>query len=936
MTLLKNRMMRRMNISRLVLTMVMSAMSVLAGAQPRSAASAEAIARQFASEKAIAGKTPRMVMVKEEQVNQLSRSATRGETVDEASFFVFNDEANGSFVIVSGDERQEEVLGYSVEGLFQSEEIPCGLRTFLTQYNREFEHLQSQDSSDTLAEDGELMTEGSDMTASTRGSTRAVSPLIKTSWGQRDCYYNYCPIDPKTKDRCLTGCVATAMSQVMNYHKHPSTGKGSNAYTTKNRKIDQSMNFSKVSFDWSNMKNSYSSSSSSASVKAVSTLMHACGVSAFMEYTSTGSGASYSNATYALIHNFKYNPNTRMYMRNYYTSEDWEQIIQTELDAGRPILYCGFDDPESGGGGHAFVLDGIDSSGRYHFNWGWNGSYDGYFKLTSLKPGSANYTYYQEMIAQITSKEVGSHADPWYAAKFEFNSSTREITIKDVYNYCSDANIYSAGFNGHIGWLLKNISTGKVNYDTYEVSDLKARYGYTKLTKTIPANAFAEGASYYLYPVVLNKAKSLYTRIRTAGSKTDYYLVKVKNGKLEVTCKGDPNDTKPKMSFVSVSSDNQNLTNLTKNDVLVLRAKLKNTGKTASVNTRLRIWDQNMNGKAASATVVKTFSKNSETTVVIEYSLKDLALGKYKATIQYQETWGDNNWKYVSSMVIDLTVKQEAATTPKMRFVSSSAENENLENLTSSDKIIVRTTFLNTGKTGDVNTRFKIWDDNMGEVFVSKTYTFQFVKDKETTIRTEHALTDIPPGKYFALIQYQKSWDDNKWYYNKDMLISFSVKATKPDIHFVSVSCENSKPNSLTQDDKLVLSAEFTNNGLTQSTGTRVRLFNEKMEGVAYSESVTRKFQSGTETSFRMEFSLKNIPEGTYKATIQYLDSWSQNAWIYNPDCLIDIKVARGTAIIGVENDEDKNAPVFDLNGRRLDKPRKGINIVGGKKVLVK
>ena len=111
-------MMEKINISRVVLTIVMSAACVLAGAQPRSAASAEAIARQFASEKAIAGKTPRMVMVKEEQVNQLSRSATRGETVDEASFFVFNDEANGSFVIVSGDERQEEVLGYSVEGLF--------------------------------------------------------------------------------------------------------------------------------------------------------------------------------------------------------------------------------------------------------------------------------------------------------------------------------------------------------------------------------------------------------------------------------------------------------------------------------------------------------------------------------------------------------------------------------------------------------------------------------------------------------------------------------------------------------------------------------------------------------------------------------------------------------------------------------------------------
>lgn len=933
----------RINISRLVLTVVLSAMSVLAGAQPRSAASAEAIARQFASEKALKGKAPRMVMVREEQMDQLSRPATRGETADEVSFFVFNDEANDHFVIVSGDERQEEVLGYSEAGQFHSDEIPCGLRTFLTQYKKEYEHLQLQGNSVALDEDGELMAEsgemtveGGEVTAATRASTRAVSPLIKTTWGQGTNFNNYCPIDPKTKDRCITGCVATAMSQVMNYHKYPSKGQGSNAYTTKNRKIDQSMNFSKVSFDWSNMKNSYGSSSSSASVKAVSTLMHACGVSVFMEYTSTGSGANYSNSAYALVHNFKYNPNTRMYVRSYYTSAAWEDIIQTELKAGRPILYCGFDDPESNGGGHAFVLDGSDNSGRYHFNWGWNGSHDGYFKLSSLKPGGSNYTYYQEMIGLISPKEVGSRSYPWYADKFEFNGSTRVMTIKNVYNYCSDANIYSVAFNGFIGWQLKNVSTGKSKYEWMDASNVKARSGFSKVTMTIPADKFEEGASYYLYPVIVDKTKSLATHIRTTGSKTDYYLVKVKNGKLEVTCKGDPNNTKPNLSFVSVTSDNKNLTTLTKNDVLVIRAKINNTGNTANVNTRLRIWDQNMNAKAASKTVTKTFSKNSETTVVIEYSLKDLPLGKYKATIQYQQTWSDNNWVYGNNMLVDFTVKQEAATTPKMRFVSSSAENEDLVNLTSKDKLILKTTFLNTGKTGDVNTRFKIWDENMEAVEISKTYTFQFVKDKEKTIKWEYSLTNVPPGKYYALIQYQKTWDDNKWYYNKDFLIAFFVKASEPDIHFVSVSCENANPNALTQDNKLKLSAEFTNNGLTESTGTRIRLFNEKMEGVAYSGSVTRKFQSGTETSFSMEFSLKDVPEGKYKATIQYLDSWNKNAWIYSTNCLIDIKVSRGTAIIGVENDEDENAPVYDLNGRRLQKPQKGINVINGRKVLVR
>ena len=259
-----------------------------------------------------------------------------------------------------------------------------------------------------------------------------------------------------------------------------------------------------------------------------------------------------------------------------------------------------------------------------------------------------------------------------------------------------------------------------------------------------------------------------------------------------------------------------------------------------------------------------------------------------------------------------------------------------MENLTTTDNLVILTTFKNTGKTGDVNVRFKIWDDNLETVKISDTYTCEFPKDEETTIRAEYPMTEIQPGHYLAGIQYQKTWDDNKWYYHPDLLISFNVVASTPDLHFVSVSCENSDPSSLTQDDVLVLKAELSNNGLTESIGTRLRLWNEDMEGVTYSSTETRKFKRGNLTTFKMEFPLNEIPVGKYKATIQYFNSWSKNKWIYNEGCIIDIKVQRGTDIMGVENDVEKNGRIYDLNGRRLTTPSKGIMVVDGKKVLVR
>ena len=792
--------------SRLLIAVWLTAISSVASSQPRSESSAEAIAQSFFGQE---------LMTRNGHTAHLTRSAT----TDNAGFFVFNDEANARFVIVSGDERQDQILGYSENGLFKADEIPCGLQVLLEQYHQEYQQLQVQGNSIDLSE------------VSKTRATSAVSPLIKTQWGQGNYYNNECPMDPKTNKRCLTGCVATAMAQIMNYHRYPSKGQGSNSYTSKKNSINQSMDFSAVSFNWSKMQNSYDASSSNASVNAVSTLMHACGVSVYMDYASSSSSANYTNATYAMIHNFKYNPNARIYRRNYHISEEWDQIIQEELKAGRPILYRGESDPDSEGNvsGHAFVLDGCDASGRYHFNFGWYGSANGYFLLSSIRPKSNdkthNYTNDQEMVCLLSPKEVGNHEDPWYADKFEFNANNLSITFTNFWCHSSDANYYYGGYNGFWGWELKNVSTGKSVYGLYEVTNQKSRYGYKNISKSIDSKNFEEGATYLLYPVATDHNKKRKTYIRTLGSMTDYYLLKVKGGKIEVTLKGDPNgDTStPKVEFVSVTCHNNNLDQLKPSDVLTLRATFKNTGKTSKVNTRLRIWDADMKGVAASETLSKSFPKNAETEVAFEYSLKNLTEGKYIATIQYQESWGDNNWKYRKDMLTNFTVKKEStASSPIIQFVSANCENKNLEGMSSKDKLVMSTTFKNTGKTADIKTRLKIWNEDMEQVAVSETVTKRFTSNAQTTVKFEYPLTGIPQGKYIVGIQYLKSWDDNKWYYHSNYLTIFFI--TKSD----------------------------------------------------------------------------------------------------------------ATAILGVPEDEAKEQPIYDLNGRRLTQPRKGINIIGGKKVLVK
>ena len=316
--------------------------------------------------------------------NHLQKSA--GNTV---SYYIFNDDGKG-FVMISGDRRSTPVLAYSTSGSFDTTDMPDNLRWWLQNYREEIAGCRTQEiPADAM---WEAWLEGQPMQV--MGST-AVTPLIQSRWNQMDPYNQLCPYDSKAKHRCPSGCVATAMAQVLYFWQFPVKGSGSHSYNHK-KYGNLSANFGNTAYDWNSMTKTYGSSSSAAAKSAVATLMYHCGVSIDMEYDTSGSGAilympdkyvqyyGYCDARTAMMRYFNCDTAIGYYRSDYSNVSNWISLLKGELDAGRPILYGG----TGTAGGHAFVCDGYDASNKFHMNWGWGGTSDGYFTITALNPSA--------------------------------------------------------------------------------------------------------------------------------------------------------------------------------------------------------------------------------------------------------------------------------------------------------------------------------------------------------------------------------------------------------------------------------------------------------------------------------------------------------------------------------------------------------------------
>ena len=339
-------------------------------------------------------------------------------------FYVFVAE-DGGFILVSADDCVVPVLGWSASNRFSTKDMPENVRGWLNGYEQEIRRIKQRvESGEWRVESGErraVIDEWEDLNNGVVPEPvlqEAVSPLLSTTWDQSPYYNDLCPYDNNTSARSVTGCVATATAQIMKYHGHPTTGYGSNTYTSQ-RTINGvtytfsnlTANFGTTTYQWSSMPNALTGASSTAQVNAVATLMYHIGVAVEMSYSPVASGASNYNyygtiqpsSQTALTRNFKYRPDMAPISRADYSDAAFATLLRAELDLQRPILFSG----SNVSAGHSFVLDGYNTNGQFHVNWGWGSYLDGYFVIGSLNPGvggtggNSSGTYNMENIALL-------------------------------------------------------------------------------------------------------------------------------------------------------------------------------------------------------------------------------------------------------------------------------------------------------------------------------------------------------------------------------------------------------------------------------------------------------------------------------------------------------------------------------------------------------
>ncbi len=297
------------------------------------------------------------------QFKQKNLRRASSKNIENKAYYVFNVENNGGFVIVAGDDRMTEILGYSDKGNVNLDSIPVQMKWLLDGYQTIYKKLSTS----------------SVNTPKARRTTRAnVEPLMSTEWGQENPYNDMCPM--YGTNRSITGCVATAMAQVINYCRWPEGQTTSvPAYTTDTYHLSVP-ELEPTQFNWEYM-----------GTKQVARLMRYCGQSVKMDYGLAESGAALSLVPDALINVFGYSESAKcVSCSSEYSDEEWESLLYEEIAAKRAVILSGM----GYAGGHAFVAHGY-KDGLFRINWGWTGQQDGYFALTNLASAGGDYSLYQ-------------------------------------------------------------------------------------------------------------------------------------------------------------------------------------------------------------------------------------------------------------------------------------------------------------------------------------------------------------------------------------------------------------------------------------------------------------------------------------------------------------------------------------------------------------
>lgn len=449
------------------------------------------------------------------------------ETGGQPTVYVFDlgKQAEG-YLVVSADDIAPGLLGYSDSQIADAESMNPELRWWIGEYGRQIEWARSTGAASTIS-----------IRRNAPDSRSPIDPLVSTRWNQNAPYNNMTPTINGV--HTVTGCVATALSQVMKYHNWPPKGVGSNSYTPSSVGQTVTVNFGNTTYDWGNMLDVYDASATTVQKNAVATLMLSAGVAVNMNYTTSESGASSFNAAKAMVNYFDYDKGVTYYDRDYYSLDDWNNLVYDQLANYGPVQYSG----QSNDGGHSFVCDGYSNNGYFHINWGWGGMSDGYFLLTALDPGtqgiggsSSGYNFSQDIIGNVKPNDgTNTVIRPNFVGNqcviTTSNQSSSSVSLGSMAYVSGPFYSYSLGnVTGKYGLKLTD-SQGNVTYlggSTF--TNLQPMYGAYGFYVTLPTS-LSEG-TYTVSPAVCDASGNWYdipVKVGAPKSKTVTVANKVAN-----------------------------------------------------------------------------------------------------------------------------------------------------------------------------------------------------------------------------------------------------------------------------------------------------------------------------------------------------------------------------------------------------------------------
>ena len=813
-------------------------------------------------------------------------------------FYVFNAEKNGGFVIVSGDDRTKPILGYADEGTIDLNNLPENVRWWFNYYAKVIAEVQNS---------------GIEPIPDTQTAKSAISPLIKTKWDQSSPYNDQCYFyHPNSGNYyyCLTGCVATATAQVVNYYKYPSKVQAMDAYSTSSYGFEVPA-LSATTLNWTNMTDA-----------DIAKLNRYCGQSVQMDYSPNGSGASTSYVALALVKYFNYNKSTHAIHRDGYDANGWENAIYNELAAKNPVIYAGQD--RNGGGGHCFITDGY-KDGLFHVNWGWAGSCDGYFVLTVMNANSS-YTFSddQEAIVGVKAKSGGSLSYPLMtisALEAQSTTATRSSS-SDNFNISvfmklnTSANEEGTSITYYLG-LYKGDKLVQ-EFLGYSFNDLNPKY-YWQWTDGISFGSGLADGTYKLCAFYKDAAGNVK---KTQGFDYRYVEVVKKGNKLTLT-------NMPKYGGVKL---NKTKATIAKGKTLTLKATLapaeledrtvtwKSSDKTvATVTTAGKVTGK----KAGTATITCTSSTGEKATCKI--TVADVTLSETETSLEKGKT-----------MTLKATVLPSSISDQTVTWKSS---NTDIATVTSAGKVkgvkagtaTITCTSTATGATATCKVTV-----TKGAVYLNKTEV-ALLKGKTVTLKP----TVTPESLKDKSVTWKSS--DTKI---ATVTSAGKVKAVKEGI--ATITC-TSKATGLSATCKVIVGKVVINvDEITLKKTREITLVATVYPTSLTDKSVTWKSSDKTIATVTSDGKVKGIKAGTVTITC------TSKATGLKGTCKVTVLSTAGSRSTDGDNDDTTGIKqlnentvepfdVYNLSGRKvlnkvtsMDGLPAGVYIVNGKKVLKK